>query len=115
MSRRAEAAARVFMRLSGIALLFLAVGHMLLMHVVVGVNHITFGLVAARWGGLGWRAYDLALLLLAMSHGAVGIRGLAFEHVPARLRTSVLPAAYAFCLVLTTLGAWVIVTFPNPV
>ncbi len=115
MSARPEAAAWLFIRLSGILLLFLVLGHMLFIHVLVGVNHINFGFVAARWSGLGWRAYDLALLLLAMSHGALGIRGLAYDHVPAHLRTGVLPAAYAFCLVVTALGAWVIATFPNPV
>ncbi len=103
------------MRLSGVALLFLVLGHMLLMHLLVGVNRIDFGFVAARWSGLGWRAYDLTMLLLAMAHGALGVRGLAYDHAPARIRCAARSTAYAVCAAVTTLGSWVILTFPNPV
>jgi succinate dehydrogenase / fumarate reductase membrane anchor subunit len=110
-----ELAIWLYLRLSGIVLLFLVLGHMLLMHVLVGVNGISFGFVQARWSGLGWRAYDFSMLVLAMGHGALGLRGLAYEHVAARLRRSTLGGAYAFCFLVTGLGAWVILTFPSPV
>lgn len=103
------------MRLSGIVLLFLVLGHMLWMHVLVGVNGIDFGFVAARWTGLGWRLYDFAMLWLAVSHGVIGIRGLAFEHVPTGVRTAALSVSYAACLLVVVLGSWVILTFASPV
>ena len=112
---RAEAAAWLFVRLSGVALLFLVLGHMLLMHVLVGVNGIDFAFVSARWAGAGWRAYDLAMLVLATPHAALGLRGMAAEHLPARTRAQLLGAGYAACAVVTGLGAWVIVTFQRPI
>jgi succinate dehydrogenase / fumarate reductase, membrane anchor subunit len=111
---RREAYVWVYIRLSGVLLLFLVLGHMLLMHILVGVNHIDFAFVSGRWNGLGWRAYDLAMLLLAMPHAALGVRGLAFDHLRPAARAPSLGAGLAVCLVVTVLGAWVILTFPNP-
>jgi succinate dehydrogenase / fumarate reductase membrane anchor subunit len=113
MSR--EAAGWLYVRLSGVLLLFLVLGHMFLMHILVGVNRVDFAFVSARWTGLGWRAYDLAMLLLAMPHAALGLRSLAFDHLGTSLRPPLLGAGYAVCLIVTVLGTWVILTFPQPV
>jgi succinate dehydrogenase / fumarate reductase membrane anchor subunit len=112
---RWEAAAWLFMRLSGVALLFLVLGHMLLMHVLVGLDQIDVGFVTARWDGLGWRSYDEAMLLLALLHGAGGVRGLSYEHFPARARAALVAAGYAACLAVAGFGSWVIVTFAGPI
>lgn len=65
-----------FMRLSGLALVFLALGHMFIMHVLVVMTgaEIDFAFVQSRWGTPFWRVYDLLLLLLAFVHGANGAR-----------------------------------------
>ena len=65
-----------FMRLSGLALVFLALGHMFIMHVVVALTgqELNFAFVQSRWGTPFWRIYDLLLLLLAFVHGANGAR-----------------------------------------
>lgn len=110
-----EAGAWLYLRLSGIALLVLVLGHTFLMHLLIGVNRVDFTLVSARWTGLGWRAYDLAMLLLAMPHAALGLRSLGFDHVPPRVRGRFLGGGYLICLAVTVLGTWVIVTFPQPV
>ena len=112
---RAEAAAWLFVRLSGVALLFLVLGHMLLMHVLVGVNAIDFAFVSARWAGVGWRTYDLVMLLLATPHAALGLRGMAAEHLPPGSRTPLLAAGYGACAAVTGVGAWVILTFQRPI
>ena len=40
----------LFMRISGLVLLILAVGHVLIMHVLDdGVSRVNFGFVATRW------------------------------------------------------------------
>lgn len=111
---RPEAYAWAYIRLSGVALLFLVLGHMFLMHMLVGLDRIDFAFVSARWSGLGWRLYDLTMLLLAMPHAALGVRGLAFDHVPRSVRAPLLAAGLAVCGVVTALGTWVIVTFPGP-
>lgn len=102
-------------RLSGVALLFLVLGHMFLMHVLVGVNRIDFAFVEARWAGLGWRAYDLALLLLALAHGGIGLRAFAYEHLRSGWRAAFLGAGWAVTGLVAVGGSWVIVSFPNPV
>ena len=65
-----------FMRLSGLALVILALGHMFIMHVLVELTggEINFAFVQSRWGSPFWRIYDLLLLLLAFVHGANGTR-----------------------------------------
>lgn len=117
VARRArwEAFAWVYMRVSGMGLLVLMLGHVFLMHVLVGVDEINFGFVAARWSGLGWRTYDFVMLILAMSHGFNGVRGLSHDHIPRRVKGPFLAVAYTACVVVTVLGSWVIITFPTPV
>jgi succinate dehydrogenase / fumarate reductase, membrane anchor subunit len=65
-----------FMRISGLLLVLLALGHMFIMHVLVELtgNEINFAFVQSRWGTPFWRIYDFALLLLAFVHGANGTR-----------------------------------------
>jgi succinate dehydrogenase / fumarate reductase membrane anchor subunit len=65
-----------FMRLSGLALVLLALGHMFIMHVLVELTggEIDFAFVQSRWGSPFWRIYDFLLLVLAFLHGANGAR-----------------------------------------
>jgi len=72
----------LFMRISGIVLLFLAVGHVLIMHVASGgVGRVNFGFVAARWQSPLWRTWDWALLVLALIHGINGLRVIVQDYV----------------------------------
>jgi succinate dehydrogenase / fumarate reductase membrane anchor subunit len=65
----------LFMRLSGILLLFLAVGHVLIMHVLgTGVDRVNFEFVAQRWSSPFWRTWDWMMLSLALLHGVNGVR-----------------------------------------
>ena len=72
-----------FMRLSGLALVFLALGHMFIMHVLVELTggEIDFAFVQSRWGTPFWRIYDLLLLVLAFVHGANGARVVIGDYV----------------------------------
>jgi succinate dehydrogenase / fumarate reductase membrane anchor subunit len=109
-----ESWAWVFMRLSGVALAFLVLGHLFVIRVLVGLNQVSLGFVAVQWSGLGWRLYDLVMLVLAMVHGANGLRGLAYDHLPIRARARVLGAAYLLCGAALGLGTYVIVVFHRP-
>jgi succinate dehydrogenase / fumarate reductase membrane anchor subunit len=63
----------LFMRISGLLLLVLAVGHTLIMHLPAGgVDRINFGFVAVRWESPFWRTWDWLLLILALLHGING-------------------------------------------
>jgi len=72
-----------FMRLSGLALVFLALGHMLIMHVLVELTggEVNFAFVQSRWGTPFWRIYDLLLLVLALVHGVRGARTVITDYV----------------------------------
>jgi len=106
----------LFMRISGLVLLILAVGHVLIMHVLGdGVERVDFGFGAARWQIPFWRAWDWALLVLALIHGVNGLRVIVQDYVRwpgARLAVNM--AFYVIGFVLFVLGTVVVFTFdPN--
>jgi len=72
----------VFMRISGLLLLVLAVGHTLIMHLPAGgADRINFGFVAVRWQSPFWRTWDWLLLSLALLHGINGLRVVVLDYV----------------------------------
>ena len=73
-----------FMRISGVVLLLIAVLHLLLMHVFIKVENITYNTVAERWTGAWgpfWKSYDLALLIFALTHGFNGLRWVVDDYI----------------------------------
>jgi succinate dehydrogenase / fumarate reductase membrane anchor subunit len=103
----------LFMRISGVVLLLLAVGHILIMHVFDGgVGRVNFGFVAARWGSPLWRTWDWALLSLALVHGVNGLRVIVQDYVkwPAiRFAVNMFFAVVTFTLFV--LGTVIVFTF----
>ena len=75
-----------------LALVFLALGHMFIMHVLVELTggEIDFAFVQSRWGTPFWRIYDLLLLVLAFIHGANGARVVIGDYVVNRTARSLL-------------------------
>ncbi len=70
-----EKNAWLFMRLSGIVLVVLVLGHLFIMNILDGgVHRINFAFVAGRWASPFWQIWDLLMLWLAMLHGANGMR-----------------------------------------
>lgn len=76
-----ERNAFMFMRLSGIALLLLAVGHMMLQHVLNSSTDLTIQFVAQQWSSWGWKVFDILLLIFAISHGVNGLRNILEDYV----------------------------------
>ena len=65
----------LFMRISGIVLVFLVLGHLFIMNMLDGgVQRINFAFVAGRWASPFWQIWDLTMLWLAMLHGTNGLR-----------------------------------------
>jgi len=65
----------LFMRVSGLVLVFLVLGHLLIMNILDGgVQRINFAFVAGRWASPFWQVWDLLMLWLAMLHGTNGLR-----------------------------------------
>jgi len=101
-----------FMRVSGIALLVLALGHLLIMHLIHNVASIDFQFVAERYATPFWRTYDLLLLWLALIHGANGVRTLVVDYIrPRGWRVTSLASLYVLSFVLLALGSLAILTF----
>jgi succinate dehydrogenase / fumarate reductase membrane anchor subunit len=110
---RLELWAWLFMRFSGILLLFLAVGHVLIMHVLdTGVERVNFDFVVERWSSPFWRTWDWMMLVLALLHGIVGMRTIILDYVKrpgARLAWNWTFAIVGFSLFV--LGTMVVFTF----
>src|SRR5260370_34857066 len=63
-----------FMRVSGLLLLFLALGHLIIMHLINSIENIDYQFVVERWATPFWRSYDGIMLVLALLHGMNGLR-----------------------------------------
>lgn len=108
-----ERYAFLFMRLTGVALLLLAVGHMMIQHILNDVHSLTLEFVRQQWSSWGWRAYDLMLLIFAISHGFNGFRQVLEDYVHNPQRVRIINWVLAIVMVITILwSAVAIATFP---
>jgi succinate dehydrogenase / fumarate reductase membrane anchor subunit len=65
----------LFMRLSGLALVILVLGHLFVnLMLGGGITALDFGFVAGKWANPLWQVWDLLMLWLAMLHGSNGLR-----------------------------------------
>jgi succinate dehydrogenase / fumarate reductase membrane anchor subunit len=103
----------VFMRLSGLVLLVLVVGHVLIMHVLdEGVERVDFAFVQLRWQSVFWRTWDWLMLVLALVHGVNGLRVIALDYVrQPGWRAAVTWFFYVAGMVAFALGSIVVFTF----
>ncbi|MFI5456819.1 MAG: succinate dehydrogenase hydrophobic membrane anchor subunit [Isosphaerales bacterium] len=80
-----ELTAWFFMRISGLLLVFLALGHLFITHILNNVETVNYAFVANRWGdpktGVFWRLWDLTMINLAVLHGGNGLRQVLDEYV----------------------------------
>lgn len=109
-----ERYAFLFMRLSGIALLLLAVGHMLLQHILRDVHSLTLQTVQDIWRSWGWRAYDLLLLLFAIVHGFNGLRQIIEDYVHDQRKIRIINAILLGLVMITILWSAVAIFSFNP-
>lgn len=106
----------LFMRMSGIVLVVLVLGHLLIMNILDGgVSRINFAFVAGRWASPFWRVWDLAQLWLAELHGTNGLRVVINDYaVKDSTRFWLKMLLYASAVLVLMLGTLVIFTFdPN--
>jgi succinate dehydrogenase / fumarate reductase, membrane anchor subunit len=103
----------MFMRLSGIVLVVLVLGHLLIMNVLDGgVHRINWGFVAGRWASPFWQIWDLAMLWLAVLHGGNGLRTIINDYATKpHIRFALKTLLYFSTLVVVVLGTLVIFTF----
>ena len=104
-----------FMRVSGVLMLVLAVGHLLYMHLVTGVDNIDYHWILQRWANPVWRLYDWLLLAFALAHGTNGVRTVLDDYLPNGLgKVTVKWALYVVAFAFFVMGSQIIVTAPRP-
>ncbi|WP_285746101.1 succinate dehydrogenase hydrophobic membrane anchor subunit [Lentzea sp. NBRC 105346] len=106
----------LFMRLSGLLLVVLVLGHLFIMNILDGgVHKINFGFVAGRWASPFWQFWDLSMLWLAQIHGGNGLRTVINDYArkdATRFWLKIL--LYISMVLIISLGTFVIFTFdPN--
>ncbi|EFP22022.1 succinate dehydrogenase hydrophobic membrane anchor subunit sdhD [Mycobacterium tuberculosis SUMu009] len=111
-----EKFAWLFMRFSGVVLVFLAIGHLFIMLMWDnGVYRLDFNFVAQRWASPFWQTRDLLLLWLAQLHGGNGLRTIIDDYSRKDTTRFWLNSLLVLSMLFTLmLGTYVIVTFdPN--
>lgn len=109
-----ERYAFLFMRLSGVLLLLLAVGHMLLQHVFRDVHNLTLQVVVDVWRSWGWRAYDLLLLIFAITHGFNGLRQVLEDYIHNPRTARIVSRVIVILIVVTIIWSAVAIFSFNP-
>jgi succinate dehydrogenase / fumarate reductase membrane anchor subunit len=115
-----ELLAWYWMRISGLLLVFLALGHLFITHIIYNVESINYAFVASRWAapktGFIWRIWDLTMISLAMFHGFNGLRQVLDEYVinPGR-RVVVHTLIWSCMFALLGIGSYAILMFEKDV
>ena len=111
-SPNAERAMWYFLRVSGLALVFLAGGHLFITHYLNVPSDTTFDFVSARWANPLWRTFDTLLLFAALWHGLIGLRFSIKDLLHGRGARQVgFSLLWIFGIVFTVLGLITIITF----
>lgn len=101
-----------FFRVSGVGLIFLAIIHVLIMHVTTDVSATGYDFVAQRYANPFWRVYDLLLLTLALFHGLNGLRIVCDDYIHTRTtRLAVVSALFLVAIGFWLMGSMTIITF----
>lgn len=109
-----EKRAWIFMRISGLILVFLILGHLMVNLVLPerGVKSIDFAFVAGKWASPFWQVYDGVMLWLALIHGTNGMRTLVNDYSEREwVRKTLNVSLWVVAAALILLGTLVITTF----
>ena len=109
-----ERYAFLFMRLSGVALLILAVGHMLIQHVFNSSANLTIQFAAQQWRAWGWKVYDMLLLIFAYVHGINGLRYVLEDYIHNRSLIKAINIFLAIFAVATLVWAGIAIASFDP-
>lgn len=101
-----------FFRVSGLLLVILAGGHILITHYLNVPSETTFEFVSNRWSNPLWRTFDMLLLFMALWHGLLGARVVAIDWIRSSgWRVATTSLIWVLGLILTVLGTITIVSF----
>lgn len=110
--RSSEATSWVFMRISGLTLVFLSLVHFAITHIINDVVATDSDFVARRWDNPAWRGFDWFLLALALAHGGNGVRVVIDDYVHRpRVRVALKTVVFGLAAALFILGTTTVVAF----
>jgi succinate dehydrogenase / fumarate reductase membrane anchor subunit len=112
-SANREKIAWLFMRASGVILIFLIFGHLYInLFTGEGIKAIDFAFVAGKWADPFWQVWDTAMLWLALIHGTNGMRTLVNDYSEREgVRKILNTSLWTVCILLIILGTLVTTTF----
>lgn len=101
-----------YFRISGIALVFLVIAHLFIMHVTNDVSCTTYAFIAYRYSNVFWRLFDWLLLTLSLTHGMNGLRVVIDDYVrSANVRVWLMGISALLLLAFFMLGTITLITF----
>lgn len=107
-----ELASWLYMRISGVLIAFMLLGHITIMHVAYDITDISYEFAAGRLANPFWRIYDLVLLGLVLAHGLTGARIVLDDYVRNRgWRVLLKTALWLLGILFVVVGAFVLFTF----
>lgn len=102
----------VFMRVSGVLLLFMATYHLIWWNLLVGVEHLSAELVLERWNNPLWRLFNVGLAVFAMLHGLNGARYSIEDYIrKPGLRKAAKAVVYGIVLLALAWGIFALLTY----
>jgi succinate dehydrogenase / fumarate reductase membrane anchor subunit len=111
-----ELAVWYLMRLSGLALFVLALGHFSITHFIFDpANQTAQWIVDERWGNVLWRSVDWLMLTMVILHSFMGVRTVLQDYTSGGARTAITMLLYLGGIALFLLGTMAVMTLPFPV
>ncbi|WP_374687939.1 succinate dehydrogenase [Promineifilum sp.] len=104
----------LFMRLSGVAMLILAVGHMVIQHILNSSANLSLSFVAQQWSAWGWKAFDIALLWMAIPHGVRGLFNVLSDYVHGDGARRIIAILLGLFVVATVIWATIAIILFDP-
>ncbi len=103
----------LYMRISGVLLVVLIFGHLFInLMTNTGISQLDFAFVAGKFATPFWQWWDVAMLWLALIHGANGMRTIVNDYVSGpKVRTALIWAIGLAAGILILLGTLVVFTF----
>ena len=111
-----ELAVWYLMRLSGLALFVLALGHFSIMHFNFDpATQSAQWIIDDRWGSVLWRTVDWLLLTMVVLHAFLGVRTVLQDYIHGGARTALTLLLYLAGIALALMGTMAVMTLPFPV
>ena len=108
--RAAAGRSWLLIRVTGLLLSVLVLGHLLAVHLLTDVAHTTSSYVLRRWSAALWTGWDGTMLTAALAHGAAGLSAILRDHTrPGPRHRAATAALLLITLALAGLG-WYTIT-----